>query len=204
MIVERDQTEPIDLRALAQFRADVVRGLRLPAKELPCKYFYDETGSELFERITELDEYYPTRTEMGIMRRHVAEMARRLGPRCHLIEYGSGAGVKTRLLLEQLTEPVAYVPVDLSSAYLHRSAQSLATAFPNIEVTPLCADFTQVVRIPPPRERADARVVYFPGSTIGNFTPDEIVGIVATNRLLVWTARRHAARPRSSEGSQGH
>ena len=176
MIAERDniETDPRQ-SALSQFRADVLRGLRLPAKELPCKYFYDEAGSELFERITELDEYYPTRTEMQIMRRHVAEMARRLGPRCHLIEYGSGAGVKTRLLLEQLIEPAAYVPVDMSAEYLRRSAQALAAEFPNVEVTPLCADFTQIVRVPEPRRKASARVVYFPGSTIGNFTPDETV-----------------------------
>lgn len=170
--------------ALAQFRADVVRGLRAPAKELPCKYFYDETGSELFERITELDEYYPTRTEMHIMRRHVAEMAQRLGRHCHLIEYGSGNSAKTRLLLKQLADPVGYVPVDMSVEYLHRSARALAAEFPKIEVTPLCADFTQSVRVPAPRGKVNARVVYFPGSTMGNFTPDETVSLLQRTAAL--------------------
>jgi dimethylhistidine N-methyltransferase len=111
-------------------------------------------------------------------------MAQRLGPRCHLIEYGTGAGVKTRLLLEQLAEPVAYVPVDMSLEYLRRSAEALAAEFPDIEVTPLCADFTQAVRAPEPRRHASARVVYFPGSTIGNFTPDETVVLLRRTAAL--------------------
>src|SRR5438309_9769046 len=90
--------------------AEVLRGLRQPAKELPCKYFYDETGSRLFEQICELDEYYLTRTELALMREHAGAMAALLGPDCLLIEYGSGSGVKTRLLLDRLERPAAYVP----------------------------------------------------------------------------------------------
>ena len=93
--------------AAAQFRADVLRGLFTPEKKLPCKYFYDEVGSALFEQITELDEYYPTRTELAIMEQHAAEMAGLLGPRCLLIEYGSGSSVKTRRLLDQMRDPAA-------------------------------------------------------------------------------------------------
>src|SRR5438445_13778812 len=97
-----------------RFRADVLRGLRRPAKELPCKYFYDETGSRLFEQICELEEYYLTRTELAIMRKHADEMAELLGPDCLLVEYGSGSSVKTRLLLDRLKGVTAYVPLDVS------------------------------------------------------------------------------------------
>src|SRR5579872_3824452 len=127
--------------SVAEFRADVLRGLGAPAKELPCKYFYDEAGSALFERITELEEYYPTRTELAIMRRHVADMAGLLGPRCLLIEYGSGSSTKTRLLLDRLLDPAGYVPIDLSGEYLLRSARAIADDYPGLEVLPLCADF---------------------------------------------------------------
>jgi uncharacterized SAM-dependent methyltransferase len=96
------------------FRADVLRGLRARNKELPCKYFYDEAGSALFEQITQLEEYYPTRTELSIMHRHVPEMASLLGRHCMLVEYGSGSSMKTRLLLEHMREPSAYIPIDVS------------------------------------------------------------------------------------------
>src|ERR1700723_3344973 len=99
--------------AVRQFRADVLRGLCAAKKTLPCKYFYDEIGSALFEQITELEEYYPTRTELGIMERHAVEMAGLLGPDCLLIEYGSGSSLKTRLLLDRLREPAGYVPIDV-------------------------------------------------------------------------------------------
>src|SRR5437016_3858335 len=102
----------------ARFRDDVLRGLRAPQKQLPCKYFYDAAGSELFERITELEEYYPTRTERAILGRHAAEMADLLGSRCLLVEYGSGSSSKTRLLLDALRDPAGYVPIDVSGEHL--------------------------------------------------------------------------------------
>lgn len=169
---------------LAEFRADVLRGLGQPVKELPCKYFYDAAGSALFERITELEEYYPTRTELAIMRRHVAEMAGLLGPRCLLVEYGSGSSTKTRLLLDRLLDPAGYVPIDVSGEYLFRSARALAGAYPRLEVLPLCADFTRPVELPAPRVRPARRVVYFPGSTIGNFTPAETVALLRQTAAL--------------------
>jgi L-histidine N-alpha-methyltransferase len=158
---------------LAEFRADVLRGLGAAAKELPCKYFYDEAGSALFERITELEEYYPTRTELTIMRRNVAEMAGLLSPRCLLVEYGSGSSTKTRLLLDRLLDPSGYVPIDVSGEHLLRSARAIADDYPALEVLPLCADFTRPVELPVPRLRPARRVIYFPGSTIGNFTHEE-------------------------------
>jgi dimethylhistidine N-methyltransferase len=156
-----------------QFRADVLRGLGAPKKELPCKYFYDEAGSELFERITELEEYYPTRTERAIMERHAAEMAELLGPRCLLIEYGSGSSSKTRFLLDHLCDPAGYVPIDVSGEHLRRTGRALAEEYPRVKVLPLCADFTRPLQLPAHQEAAARRVVYFPGSTLGNFSPEK-------------------------------
>ncbi len=169
---------------LAEFRADVLRGLSAPARELPCKYFYDEAGSGLFERITELEEYYLTRTELAIMRQHAADMAGLLGPRCLLIEYGSGSSTKTRLLLDRLREPAGYVPIDVSAEPLRRAAGAIAAAYPHVEVLPLCADFTRPPELPVPRRQPARRVVYFPGSTIGNFTPDEAVALLRRTAAL--------------------
>jgi L-histidine Nalpha-methyltransferase len=168
--------------ALRQFRADVLRGLGAPNKKLPCKYFYDEAGSELFERITELEEYYPTRTERAIMERHAVEMAELLGPRCLLIEYGSGSSSKTRLLLDHLRDPAGYVPIDVSGEHLRRTGRALAEEYPNVEVLPVCADFTRPLRLPAHQRAAARRVVYFPGSTLGNFSPQK------ATRLLRRTA----------------
>ena len=177
-------TAEISKTDVRQFRADVVRGLRAQKKELPCKYFYDEVGSSLFEQITELEEYYPTRTELGIMERHAAEMAELLGRRCLLIEYGSGSSLKTRYLLDRLREPAAYVPIDVSGEHLRRSAQALGEEYPDIEVLPLCGDFTRPLSLPACRRAAARRVVYFPGSTLGNFTPDAAVALLRQTAAL--------------------
>jgi dimethylhistidine N-methyltransferase len=155
-----------------RFLADALAGLGRPQKTLPCKYFYDERGSALFDRICELPEYYPTRTELGILRRHAAAMAAAVGPRCLLVEYGSGSSTKTRLLLERLDQPAAYVPVDISREHLLRSAAALARRHPRVRVIPVCADFTQPFELPRV-PRAERRVAYFPGSTIGNFAPPD-------------------------------
>jgi dimethylhistidine N-methyltransferase len=154
---------------LGSFRDEVLCGLHKPQKELPSKFFYDERGSQLFEQISVLDEYYLTRTELGIMRDHAHEMAEVLGPRCLLIEYGSGSSTKTRLLLNHLLEPAAYVPIDISKEHLIQSASALAAAYPTLEVLPVCADYTTNFELPTPATPAARRVVYYPGSTIGNF-----------------------------------
>jgi dimethylhistidine N-methyltransferase len=170
--------------ATRRFLADVLRGLRSPAKELSCKYFYDEAGSELFERITQLDEYYPTRTEQVIMDRHAAQMAALCGANCLLIEYGSGSSTKTRRLLDHLVGPAAYVPIDVSGEFLDRSAHSIASEYPEIDVLPVCADFTLPLELPVPSKRAARRVVYFPGSTLGNFTPDAALELLRQTAAL--------------------
>jgi L-histidine Nalpha-methyltransferase len=157
----------------ARFRADILRGLRQTRKRLPSKYFYDTEGSRLFDRICELDEYYPTRTELAIMRAHAAAMAAFLGPRIALVEYGSGSSVKTRLLLDTLDRPAAYLPVDISRDHLLAASAGIAKDYPELVVAPVVADFTKRVVLPTAIPQGARRVVYFPGSTIGNFTPPQ-------------------------------
>ncbi len=167
------------------FLNDVIRGLSAARKQLPCKYLYDEAGSRLFDRICELPEYYPTRTELAILNRHVGEMARLLGPRCQVIEYGSGAGIKTRVLLDHLAEPAAYIPIEIAREQLEESARALARDYPRLDVRPLCADFTRPLRLPELADPGARRVIYFPGSTIGNFTPDEARLLLEQSAKLV-------------------
>ena len=163
---------------LRQFEYDVLRGLRAEQKYIHSKYFYDEQGSRLFDRICELDEYYPTRTELAIMNRHGQEMGAQVGPRVMLVEYGSGSSVKTRVLLDHLEDPVAYVPVDISAEHLQRSAMSIQADYPQIEVLPVAADFTKAFRLPQSSRSSSHSAVYFPGSTIGNFDAVEALQLL--------------------------
>ncbi len=150
----------------------MLAGLSADSKSVPCKYFYDETGSALFDRITETEEYYPTRTELAIMRAHVSEMADEIGPGAALVEYGSGSSLKTRVLLDHLDALAAYVPIDISREHLFATAERLHAAYPDLPLFPVAADYTADFELPdlPPHHR---RVVYFPGSTIGNFDPEQ-------------------------------
>lgn len=157
------------------FMDDVIEGLSRPRKELSCKYFYDERGSALFDEICDLEAYYPTRTELGIMRECSRQMAEQVGPEALLVEYGSGSSRKTHHLLDVLEDPVAYVPLDISGEHLRRSAQAISDAYPALEVLPFCADYTQPFELPAPARKPQRTVVYFPGSTIGNFHPHEAV-----------------------------
>ncbi len=159
----------------ATFFQDVVSGLSADNKRLPCKYFYDRRGSKLFDEICRLEEYYLTRSELAIMRRFAPEMAAQIGPGVMLVEYGSGSSVKTRLLLDRLEDPVAYVPVDISCRHLQQSATELSHIYPRIEVLPVCADFTEEFDLPKSNRKPTHAAVYFPGSTIGNFQPDGAV-----------------------------
>jgi dimethylhistidine N-methyltransferase len=169
----------------ASLRDDVLRGLSERRKTLPPKYFYDARGSALFERICELPEYYPTRTEMRIMRAAAGEMAALLGPRCALVEYGSGSGQKTRVLLDAL-KPLAYLPVDIAATQLKATAEAVAAAFPAVRVIAVCADYTQPIDGTLLDDlSAQRRVIYFSGSTIGNFTPGEATSFLERARALV-------------------
>lgn len=156
---------------VSQFLADVLAGLSSESKSIPCKYLYDERGSRLFDGICGLDEYYPTRTEMGILRRNIKEIAACAGPACQVVEPGSGSGAKTRYLLEHLQELHSYVPVDISRKHLASAAESLARKFPRLRIMPVCADFTTPFEIPETSTACSHRLIFFPGSTIGNFMP---------------------------------
>jgi dimethylhistidine N-methyltransferase len=151
---------------------ELIDGLKQPEKMISPKYFYDERGSQLFEEITRLPEYYPTETELGIMRDNVGEIAELVGKQASLIEFGSGSSLKTRVLLENLDELAAYVPVDISEDHLLESAQQIREDFPDLDVLPVVADFTQPFQLPSPKIMPVRNIVYFPGSTIGNFTHD--------------------------------
>ncbi len=162
----------------ASFLEEALAGLRKPRKTLPCKYFYDERGSELFARICELEEYYPTRTEVAIMHEYVGEMAEAIGPGCAIVEYGIGSALKTRILLERLISPAACIPVDISREFLIRSAKELAGIFPDIEFLPVCANFSEPFELPPTKRKPSRAVAYFPGSTIGNLTSEETAALL--------------------------
>jgi len=159
----------------ADFLTDVVAGLSSNPRTIPCKYFYDERGAALFQKICELPEYYVTRTEIDILDRHRADIASQLGPGIELIGLGTGAGTKTRILIAALENPAVYIPVDISKKQLRQSTTLFRKIFPNLEILPVCADYLQPVVLPSPRHKPARNIVYFPGSTIGNFVPDEAI-----------------------------
>lgn len=160
---------------LGDLRQEAIEGLRRSHKALPCKYFYDALGARLFEAITELPEYYPTRTELGIMSQAVHEMADAIGAHATLVEFGSGVGLKTQKLLDALIDPSGCVLIEISGAALEASSQQLADRYSDMEVIGVCADYTQALRLPRPRRPSARTVAFFPGSTIGNFTHEEAV-----------------------------
>jgi len=157
---------------------DVLSGLSSSQKTIPSKYFYDERGSQLFDDICELDEYYVTRTEAALMSTCVREIAEVIGPNALLVEYGSGSSIKTKLLLQNLRQPAGYVPIDISGEYLNQVGIGLQSEFPHIEVLPVAADFTKKFHIPNPRSGVGRKVVYFPGSTIGNFQRHDALNLL--------------------------
>lgn len=159
--------------ARSDFLSEVLSGLSRRPRTLPCKFFYDERGAALFQKICELPEYYVTRTELAILQQYSSEMAVHLGPRLELVGFGTGAGTKTRILIEQLDQPVAYVPVDISSKQLRNSTALFSQLFPQLEILPVCTDYLQPFNLPTPAIRPARKVVYFPGSTIGNFEPPQ-------------------------------
>ena len=166
------EVELLDLEpATSDFLEQVIAGLSAFPRTLPSKFFYDERGAELFQQICELPEYYITRTEQDILREHGAEMAESVGANAELVGFGTGAGVKTRMLLEHLDNPIAYVPVDISKERLIESAMALRSHMPRLEILPVCADYLQALRLPVPSRTPEHIAVYFPGSTIGNLEP---------------------------------
>jgi dimethylhistidine N-methyltransferase len=157
----------------ADFEADVIAGLSATPKRLAAKYFYDGVGSQLFERITEVAEYYPTRTEMKILRDHAADIAKLITPGSALVEFGSGSSKKARILLAAAPPLAAYVPVDICGEMIEQEAIDLRPDFPHVKVLPVTADICFPFELPPEAKAAPERVGFFPGSTIGNFEPHE-------------------------------
>lgn len=157
---------------------DALAGLSRTPKRLPSKYFYDARGSKLFEDITRLPEYYLTRVEQALLDASMLQIAAAIGPGAHVVEYGSGSGRKTLQLLEGLRDPVAYTPIEISRTALLASTAKLAACFPDIEMLPVCADFTAPVALPLPAREPRRTLMFFPGSTLGNFTHDEAVGVL--------------------------
>jgi dimethylhistidine N-methyltransferase len=152
------------------FRRDVLDGLSRRRRDLPCKYLYDDRGSELFEQITEQPEYYPFRCEVEILANRLAEVSEAVGGRATIVEYGAGSGVKTEKLLHGMAEPTAYVPIDISQWYLDVNAERIRAAHPGLEVTPVQGDYTKVLELPA-ISGDGATFGFFPGGTLGNFTP---------------------------------
>jgi dimethylhistidine N-methyltransferase len=161
-----------------EFFREASIGLLKPQKTLPCKFLYDDQGSELFNQICDLDEYYPTRTETAILRNNIREIAEVIGPGCRLVEFGSGTSTKTRMLLENLADLASYTPIDISSAQLFDSCEQLGMDFPALEILPIAADYTGWLQLPESETPAQKVVAFFPGSTIGNFQPHEAVSFL--------------------------
>ncbi len=168
-----------------EFLNAIENGLEKTQKEIPCKFLYDERGSKLFDKICTLDEYYPTRTELHIMHSNIDDIAHRLGDHVLLIEYGSGSSLKTRVLLDRLQNLSGYIPIDISGEHLLHTASEIKKQYPDLPVHPVCADYTGKYNLPeivPPDAR---RVVYFPGSTIGNFHPEDAAEFLRTISTVI-------------------
>lgn len=166
------------------FLKDVRQGLSAVQKTLPSKYLYDQRGSQLFEEICELEEYYPTRTELAIMEAHVDNMRASVGPEHVVLELGSGASLKTRLLLHAIDRPAAYVPLDISQSALDEAVLMLRREFPDLTIAPVCGDFMDEIRLPELPVDYHGVVTYFPGSTIGNLNHRNAVALLQRIRRV--------------------
>ena len=178
-LVRANDSDP----TLADDADEILAGLTAPQKRISPKYFYDETGSRLFDEICALPEYYPTRTERAIMTAHLGEMAALIGPRAAVIEFGSGSCQKIRQLLDGLDDPVAYVPVDISEKYLSGMASAVARDYPSLQVVPVYADFTRPFELPVHEEMPVRNLIFFPGSTIGNFERGDAAALLDVMRI---------------------
>ncbi len=162
------------------FAADLMAALASRPRSISPKYFYDDHGSQLFDRICDLPEYYPTRTELAILAANASEIAAQMGPRAEIVEFGAGSLRKVRLLLDAMKQPARYLPIDISGEHLARSAAALQRDYAGLDVQPVVADYTQRLLLPATLPSAGKRVGFFPGSTIGNFTPQEALHFLQT------------------------
>ena len=196
-IASNDDVSDYDTAFSSVFLRDMQDALRMSPRAISPKYFYDAPGSALFDRICELPEYYPTRTEVGILKAHARDMAERMGGNAELVEFGAGSLHKVRLLLDAMDAggaPARYVPIDISGEHLETAAAALRNDYPALRVRPLVADYTRGLVLPPPARGAGRRIGFFPGSTLGNFTPREAqqflrmtAGVLRGGSLIVGT-----------------
>lgn len=171
------ETSVLEINRNRTMLEEVLQGLQKPKKTLPSKYFYDKRGSELFEVICELDEYYLTRTELSIMKDNINEITEQIGQEVQLIELGSGSSLKTKLLLDHLENLHSYVPVDISEYFLIETAAIIQKQYPRLDIIPVAADYTKPFQLP--ETESDIRkVFYYPGSTIGNFTKERAADFI--------------------------
>lgn len=179
MLSGKQPGRPLERQAQVQepgageFASDLARALAARPRSISPKYFYDAQGSQLFDRICELPEYYPTRTELSLLAKHAGAIAAQMGPRAEIVEFGAGSCAKVGLLLDAMEQPARYLPIDISGEHLAASAAQLRSKYPALDVQPVVADYTQRLLLPAPARGAGRRVGFFPGSTIGNFTPQE-------------------------------
>jgi len=164
---------PHEEESQSEFYRDMLTALQAPVRTISPKYFYDAEGSALFDAICELPEYYPTRTEFGILRTSAGEIAERIGPNAEIVEFGAGSLRKVRVLLDALDRPRRFLPIDISGEHLQAAATRLQQDYAGLKVEPVVADYTQALQLPEPLPGTGLRVGFFPGSTIGNFNPDE-------------------------------
>jgi len=161
------------------FRTAVLRGLNAQKKYLPCKFFYDLRGSQLFDQICELEEYYVTRTELGLLRQNLGEIIECLGPDCHLVEFGSGSSTKVRILLDKMRKPAGYTGIDISRDHLILSCAELSDVYPGLAVRAVCADYSEALTVPALGSSFGRPVAFFPGSSLGNFDEADAVNFLA-------------------------
>ena len=189
--VARSRRQLVSREELSPFAADVLQGLSATRKRIPAKYFYDARGSELFERITELPEYYPTRCEVEALRAHATEIAALIPERAALVEFGSGSNTKARILLAVAAPKLAaYVPVDINGEMLEKEAAELRADFPDLQIVPVAADICYPFALPEAASRAAVRVGFFPGSTIGNFEPHEAASFLRNAARILGSGAR--------------
>lgn len=180
MLLDIERGQASSVRANPEFEADVIEGLAMRPRSIPARWFYDDKGSALFEEITQLPEYYPTRTEAALLRQYGKEIAALTGAGRAVVEFGSGSSAKTPWLLNAV-DPAAYVPIDISGDFLRQSSVALAQRFPLLPVLPIEGDFLKPIRLPAQIDSV-ARLGFFPGSTIGNLTPDSAIDLLRSMR----------------------
>lgn len=175
-----------DLKPEVLLRDEIFQGLSQPQKAISAKFLYDQRGSELFNQICELQEYYLTRTEIALLKKHCSAISQIIGEGCLLVEYGSGSSTKIRILLDALFQPAVYIAIDVSKEHMRKAATSLANAYPQLEVVTICADYTREFALPL-SDATGKKAIFFPGSTIGNLEPNEVSNLL--KQSLVYLAK---------------